>query len=701
MVPPAIASTVGTIDPGPLRRPFLYVLAALVVAHAGLVAWAVSRTAETPWFYFELPAYAAVTGGAFVVFAVAFAAAPRYARALAWCGGLLASAALLTPGVTLQVLAQLLNAYVVGEWLLAREPGEGGRAPSRAVVSILAGVCVWIALVGATAAVPTHFTGVYAVALFVPLLLGWRKTAEALRRVGRALVQPTLRPSVAERGWLALLVAVVVVHLFLVAKPEAGYDAMAMHLQIPALVADAHRFAFDASRYAWAVMPLGADWAFTMSYLMGGEGAARLVNFSFAVLVGVLMYEMVLLRGRRDVALASVCLFAAMPLAYLQSSTLHVECLWTAFLMGALLLAIEGNERYAPRALAAIALLAAGAMQTKVIGLIWIAPLAVYVAYRVVRERSYRDLAPRDWALVLLAVAIAAWPYVNAWVRTGNPVFPFMNAVFKSPLYDTVTSFNNPLYNAPLRPWSPYEIAYSSGRFIEGSNGAAGFHWLLLLPVILLACIRWRSRVQWLCIALAAIFFVGVYSQQSYLRYLLPYLALLAVIGGWAVSDIPDGRFVRGLLLVLGLAFVALDIRFIYTSNWANLGICPACAFDGEKRRAYMDLYAPDRVAVAYLNDHVRGARVGFLAIGGSPAGYVGYSRAGNWHDNETFLTLTQARSVSDIVAFAKRHRLTHIVYRDPPHDTENPPLREFHERYTTPIYRGNGVVVARVGELP
>ena len=120
-----------------------------------------------------------------------------------------------------------------------------------------------------------------------------------------------------------------------------------------------------------------------------------------------------------------------------------------------------------------------------------------------------------------------------------------MNALFRSPLYDIEASFNNPLYNAPLRPWSPYELVWSSGRFIEGSDGAAGFHWLLLFPVILLAFTRRRPLAQWLCLALAAIVFVGVYSQQSYLRYLLPVFALVAVLGGWALAEIPDRRSTR------------------------------------------------------------------------------------------------------------------------------------------------------------
>ena len=49
---------------------------------------------------------------------------------------------------------------------------------------------------------------------------------------------------------MALLMTMVVLHLFVVTKPETGYDALAMHLQIPMLMAEAHRWPFDVTRSA-------------------------------------------------------------------------------------------------------------------------------------------------------------------------------------------------------------------------------------------------------------------------------------------------------------------------------------------------------------------------------------------------------------------------------------------------------------------
>jgi len=693
-----IASAPPTNGPGPFPRAYWPWLALLLAIHGAVLLWAVSAAWVTPPTFWRPEGFFNVTVAALACFGAAIAYRGRYARAIAWNGAVLVASALLTPAVTLVVATQLLNAFVIGDRVLAfaNARGTDPNAPHFAVAT-LTGVALWIGIQAAAAPLNVHYLPVYAAALILPLLIWWRTTAVALRDMGRVLVQHGPPLGASERCWTVVLMTMVVLHLFVVAKPEVGYDALAMHLQIPALMAEAHKWTFDVTRYLWADMPVGADWTFTAAYFMGGEGAARLLNFCYAAIACFLLFELIRRYARRDVALASVCLFASMPLAFLETSTLYVENLWMAFLLGTLLLALDHLREHSRTTLVALALLAAGAMQCKVIGVMWLAPLLAWTGWLVWQRRSYREFAARDLALFAAALAIAAWPYANAWLRTGNPVFPFMNAFFKSPLFDATTSFNNPMYNAPLRPWNLYELVWSSGRFIEGSDGAAGFHWLLLFPVILLAFVRRPPRAYWLCLGLAAIAFVGVFSQQSYLRYLLPVFALIAVLGGWALAEIPDRRATRVTMLVIGGALCLVNVRLMYTGSWANLTLCTACGVDNRARHEFVAQYGPDRLAADYLNRNLPNARVGFFMMGGSPAGFVGYSRAGNWHDYPTFRALVFAESADDVLKHAKAYRLTHIVYRDPPYETENAAMRAFRERYAVPVWRGNGIVVAEI----
>ena len=160
--------------------------------------------------------------------------------------------------------------------------GATADAPHFAVAT-LTGVCLWIGIIAIAAPLKVHYVPVYAAALILPLLYLVAHGRRGIARAGRMLVQRSPSLSASERAWTALLMTMVVLHLFVVAKPETGYDALAMHLQIPMLMAEAHKWPFDVTRYIWAVMPIGADWTFTAAYFLGGEGAARLLNFCFAV----------------------------------------------------------------------------------------------------------------------------------------------------------------------------------------------------------------------------------------------------------------------------------------------------------------------------------------------------------------------------------------------------------------------------------
>ncbi|MEJ7667773.1 MAG: glycosyltransferase family 39 protein [Casimicrobiaceae bacterium] len=688
-------------NPIPFPRAYWPWLGLLLAIHAGIIVWTLTDPFTTPRLDYRPREFLVVTLAGLTGFGVVLARWGSYTRALALSGTLLAAVILLTPSVVVVVGLCGLNAYLTGRrvirWTLS--PGAFDTNPISFSLATLVGLSAWIGVLSLVLSLKIHYAPVYAGVLLVPLLVWWRDSLRAFRHLARLLRPNANKPSWSERGWIALLLTLILLHLFIVAKPDAGSDANTMHLQIPLVVAHAHRWPYDVGRYAWAVMPMGADLAYVATFLLGGETAARLTNFGFGALACRLLYELVRRYARRDIAWASICLVASTPLAFLETGTLFVENLWTAFLLGTLALALDHTNDGTPDNLPAIGLLAAGALQCKAIGIIWIAPVLAFVVYSAWRRQRFRNLNLAGVVVLAVAAVFALWPYATAWVRTGNPVFPFLNSLFRSPYFDALTSFTNLAYKTPLRPWSFHETVVSSGRFIEGADGAAGVHWLLLVPVIALAFLRRRPLAQWLCLALAAAFFVIVFTQQSYLRYLLPAFLLIAVLGGWALNDIPDRRATRVALLVVGGALCLVHIRFMYTASWINATLCPGCAFDAGARANYVGNYLPDRIVSDYLNRNLPEARVGFFMLNApSPAGYVGYSRSANWHDYPVFGPLARAKSVDDVLAIATRYGLTHAVFRESPVDAENAAIREFRKHHTTPTWRFGDMVVTKIG---
>jgi hypothetical protein len=664
-----------------------YAVLALTAAGAILAG---HRILAAPALWGDQPlGWARVVGLAAALMAIVVLRWPRHTTAAVTLACVIVAAALMTPAPVVTVALLFSAALLVGEAAAGRTDD-----PPSAAVATLIGVSLWIGVFAVTARLRIHYAPVYALIAFAALIVCHERVRARVVGAWVSLITPrSATPS--ERAWIGVAGVVAIVHVVVAARPEVGFDASTIHQQFAELVAADHRFRYGIDRYIWAMMPLGADYAFATAYVMGGESAARALNLSFGVLATVLVYQLGRFVASREAALACATLFAAMPLAMLITASLFSESLWVALLLASLAVLLGAFERRTSF-LPSFAILAGGAMATKVMGIFWLVilvPAAVGIAYR---DRSIVPIRRRDAVLIAIGVAIGAWHYVAAWITTGNPVFPFMNAVFRSPFFAVAQSFNNPIYNVPLTPWTPWELVVQSGRFIEGRDGALGLAWLFAAPLVLLHFIR-RPPLRFHLIALLAIvFFVAIYVHQSYLRYLLPAFALVAVLASGALADLVRTRSARIVLLAAGIALVAFDLRTIANAHYPLAAPCSACLFDARARARYVETYAPLRAVAARLNRDLPDARVGFLLPNEpAPAGYVGPSRVLNWHDYAFYRAFAAtATSAEALGKLARDHGMTHIVYRATP-DPAFPSIAAFASRHATPLWRVGDYVVA------
>ena len=615
-----------------------------------------------------------------------------FAAALtAWCFALFGLAAVVT------VAALGGAAAMIGWWLLV---GINATRPDP-LSATMAGAVAIAAVIGATAAIKWHAPATYALALTTSAI-ALRRQLPPLLQMATAWWAP--RPHGINRASLlplALLAATLSIHAVIAAKPEVGPDALGMHLQVASEMAAEHRFRFDVGTYVWAVMPMAADWLYAAAFQFGAEPAARLVNFGAFGLVLAWIGRLASTSSTvtRGFPWALAALFASMPLAFAETSSLFIENYWTALLLAATWAGERAwRERSAGWAIACL-WLAAGALQAKVIGLAWVAPLLLGVAWSL-RDRL-RAVGLREWTAIAIALVVLAWPYANAWWRTGNPVFPFMNATFRSPQFESNASFNNAAYNAPLtwRTW--YDVVVDSGRFVEGTSGAAGLHWLVLFPALFLLVRRDQVARVGPLLALAAAFWVATWMQQSYLRYLYPAFALLLALAGRIIEPLPLAR--PALAVGLALPIVVANLDVMPSGAWWNSALCLACSFDRDARARYIDRYADQRTAVDWLTANAPGARVGWLRLEfAGPAGFTGPMWRASWHDYPAWRELRTMVTADQVASFARQRGTDFFVL--PRLDGALPLERAvtaFRDQYTTPLLVNGDTVLARWADTP
>jgi len=511
---------------------------------------------------------------------------PRRLAAIVWTAALFYAAWWSGPLAPLAVLNFLGSCFCLGR-RIARDAD-----PPEAT---LLGAAVWMFLIWIALHFPVNTRGVYAAALAVPYILGYRSLTVAARNIcngGRK-----------EAAALAILLFVLIAHLLAALKPEISADGLSMHLALPMAVARDARWAFDFRLNNWALMPNGADSLYAAAYLLGGEDAAHLLNFAFLAL----MCSLVAHAARRWVSSGQswmiAAMFASTPLVQLVTGSLFVENVWAAMILAGTLALARYLDKGQHGDLALTGVFTGAAVAVKLQAGAFVVPIVIVAAMAVFWKRERK----RAWRAALTAgaslVLFAAPPYAYAFALTGNPIFPFANRVFRSPDFDTSKSFSDPRFREALSWKTPYEITFRSKEFMEAQGGAAGFqYFLLLVPAMFLA----RRRDQWTILAIACVAAGIILAVLPNLRYLYPALPLASLALAWLVADAPAIAGTAGLL-----SLIALNLWFLPSSGFYNRDFA---LFRHVDIRPYVEQMAPVRLLIADLNRRAPGQPVAFFS---------------------------------------------------------------------------------------
>lgn len=505
----------------------------------------------------------------------------------------------------------------------------------RWLTNFLVGAGVYGTTVGLVAHFHVNYPGVYGAALALPILSNWRLLAEESRKLLSCLPQKSIVMSGVNR--LDVAIAVISLVYFIVAlMPEVGYDSLAMHLFIPSHMALRHQWGFDASIYVWAVMPMLGDWIFSIGYMLAGETAARLINVGFIFALGWLVRDLVLWAGGSAIgARWSVLIFLSTPLTFTEGSSLFIESVWAAFVVASTLAILNacstlGKPKFE---LPVAGLLLGCALAAKAVTFTMLPVLLLLLIWRFRVWFKPTSLPYLALGLCLFLV-LGIIPYVTAWRLTGNPVFPFFNHIFQSPYYSSGKDpFSAAVFGQGITWDFIYQATFQSVRYLEATNGAAGFQWLLLfLPAsVAIFAMRQKKAVTLLLIGVMSI--VIAFHSTSYLRYVFPAWAILAASIGVAFEQIVTKHVnIKNFVYIVAVAAIGLNLLFFSSGAfYRDFALKPI--IDESSREFYLSGRLPIRNVVELVNRLNTGRAP--VAIFGNPlaAGLAGDALYPNWYN--------------------------------------------------------------------
>ena len=563
------------------------------------------------------------------------------------------TAANVGPGAAFGIVYWLCGSWCLGRLTLRllRLQAGGGSMPAP-LVELPVGFAVLAFVMNATVWLPIHHRWVHLLWPAVCLAIEARNLPAGLKRLRQVAWRQRLSTA-------AYLVAVLVAFLIFAQwqaamMPEVSADGLAMHLTAIAWVSAHASFHFDVTRATWAVMPMAGDWLPASAYLVGGEAAAKLANFAFLMTLACLVYSIVRRWVGSAGALLAMALFLSSPMAYLVTGSMFVENAWTLFLLAAIAALERWRETGDRRWVVVAAALAGSAVAGKFGALVCLVALLLGVALALWGEKRMRGAFVLAGLVFLL---FASPPYVQSFVRTGNPMFPYLNTYFRSPLYDTTAPFRDARWSSYLRPDLLYQMTFRSHLFMEMLDGGAGFHLFVLWPVALLA-LR-RKLPFWAIVAAAGapLTLLMVFSSVAYLRYVYPMYVLVAILAGWLFAE--ARRYGRWLLYALagGAVVCALgNTWFLGSSGWYNKDFVLNSVVDPGERQRFLDASAPQRQLIQYLNEYAPGQPAAFLEDSVT-AGFLGYAYTSSWHTTDFALMLQRAQSAAQLKEeFARRN---------------------------------------------
>ena len=612
---------------------------------------------------------------------------------------MLLDAAVLT-GVqpVLALLFFTLACYGIGLPLLRTlrldAPGRS-RSLSLDMFALVAGAGIWGFVVSLAAFTPWNSAAVHGLVLSIPAIAAAR---DIWIRVRMALRTPGSGPQTAAGYWaMALLLYVLGAQFLMSLKPEVSADGIAVHLVVPMHMAAHHSWHFDVAQISWAVMPMTAEWCFTTLYLLGGEFAAKLLPFVFLVISCVLIVLLCRRLASRPVALLIAAVYAATPVVQLITGAMFTDALMAAFLLAAAVLIVHWTDWRDPAVLPLAGILLGAAMATKVVALSFVAPCLAWVFFSCFRWKSSIDrksLAALLRAAVLCAV-IAAPPYATAWVKTGNPVFPYFNDVFRSPHYDVNPHWEDDRWRTQFSWHALFDVTFRSSKFLESQNGALGLSWILLILLLFTAPRSMFTRPMIAALGIGVFFFLFTWSRASYIRYLVPAFPLMLFgFAGYLHALRREQSILYRTVIGATVVTILSGVFLLPSSGYWHKDFCLSPLRFNSEAAEYIEQNAPARVMVDYLNRMAPGEPAAFFSNG--IAGLLGRPYTSGSHTFEFFRLCEAAGSAEAVKKLMATHSIRYFVTPSGNCGEPNmPQLVDFVKRYTEERFRRGCVYVA------
>ncbi len=365
---------------------------------------------------------------------------------------------------------------------------------------------------------------------------------------------------------------------------------------------------------------------YSLGLALGGQGAAKLFHWGFAVLSLLAVWRLTRRHVAPEAGGPALWVLMTTPLFGWLATVGYVDLSSVFFSLLAADYVLAWRQTDARGDMARAGLMAGAGMAIKMQGLFTFGVLLLAAMVWAVRLR--RGLRPL-LVYAALAGALAAPWYIKSWVLTGNPVYPFAYGLFGGKQWSSAQARPYAYHHAsfgygklpaehewhelsalqkrlsgPRSPlmmliapftltWMPEYYSPRQPRMTAIVMLSVGPMYLGLAPLLAVLRRRKPPAAGWLALIFAAFWLWWLQTTQLQ-RYLLPWLALTAPLAGLALAwlmraERPVGAVFRTLAVVWSLMALVFLVWQVVPLAPVALGLADARAH----LALNLDCYAP------------------------------------------------------------------------------------------------------------
>jgi len=339
--------------------------------------------------------------------------------------------------------------------------------------------------------------------------------------------------------------------------------------------------------------------------LSGALDSAKLVHLFIGCAVALAIFATGSQLHSRYAGVLGAILWLSVPLVLWEMSTAYVDLFSVLYVLLSVLATILWIERQHPSYALVAGVFCGLGLGIKITAALPALSLGGAVLILFIRNR--RGLTTWIGAAGIAAVVGAPW-YLRSYLLTGNPVFPFLNSLFRSPQWELVDdTFNFANFGLGSAPsdllLSPFRLVTQSSRFGEMPDGALGLLPMIGAVALVGGLIARDRRLAFLALSAAGASVLWFVSAQ-YGRYLLPILAIEAVLAATLLANLTR-RVPRAAISTVSSVILVLSFAGYLGTVAPVPGYVPWPVVLGEQDRGdYLNIALRHYAAYRWLSDH-------------------------------------------------------------------------------------------------